>query len=279
MQEQEPRCQDELHNPVVPGTPPMLPPTESPVVLAQMKEMVKQQEALQEQSHQVQSIIQQIREEQSELKQYLEQRWKQQERASKPEKTGTEIISTPACGTQQTAVMPPTAVFSEANEAPCGSQRGTVAEYANIAQQDLQALKDLELNGCHISDGVFRGTPAQLDTSSQQQGITRAEAALLHKAGMGSMLLPSTALPTKVSAELEQQDRKTINTVLVQFVSLVPCPELQTAHKLTRCYMRFQFFDLRPSETPVYMLEQLTSSNEFQVRTLVSTHVVCRGLL
>ena len=235
-----------------------------------MKEMGKQQEALQEQSQQVQSIILQLREEQSELKQYLEERWKQQQ-ASAPAKVDTVAAPAPQSGIQRGFNMPLRATFPESNELPHGEAHGTSAEYANIAQKDLQALKDLDVDGCHISDGVFRGTPAQLDSCSQQQGITRAEAALLHNAGMGSMLLPSTALPTTVSIELEQHDKKPINTVLVQFVSLVPCAELQSTHKLARCYMRFQFFDLKPSETPVYMLEQLGTSIESQVRIVVDT--------
>lgn len=265
MQEKDPDCQGETPRPVVPDAP-VLPPAESPAVLAQMKEMAKQQEALQQQSQQVQIIIQQIREEQSELKQCLEERWKQQQ-ASVQAKADAPPAPTAAGGTQRAVVMLQGVALPDLNEASRGVPHSTTAEYASIAQKDLQALKDLEVDGCHISDGVFRGTPAQLDSCSQQQGITRAEAALLHNAGMGSMLLPSAALPTKVSAELEKSDKKTINTVLVQFVSLQPCPELQSTHKLARCYMRFQFFDLKPSETPVYMLEQLTSSNELQVRS------------
>lgn len=251
-------------------------PSESPMVLAQMKEMFKQQEMLQEQSHQVQSIIQQIREEQSELKQYLEQKWKQQDQV-RDNKTVVQASSSSADATstlpqppfpQQPVPQPPPQQSSNARHLHDLPQPATVAEYTEAAQQDLQALKDLEVNGCHVSDGIFRGTPAQLESDTMQQGITRAEAALLHRAGMGSMLLPNTSLPTKVSVDLERNDARTVNTVLIQFVSIVPCQDLVTDRKLSRCYMRFQFFDLRPSETPVYMLEKLQNPAELRVSTI-----------
>ena len=240
------------------------PQVDSPAVLAQMQAMARQQEALHAQSQQVQELIQQMRLEQSELTKHLEDMRKQA--MQPPVAPGQQQPQAPAQEPNSGYNAAQTA--SEAAREMAATQQigqDVIEQYSRVAQQDLRALQELEYNGCHISDSTFRGTPAQLDPLSHQQGITRAEAALYHASGVGSMLLPTTNLPTQVSLDLEEQDTRTVDNVLVQFLSL--SWSANGPRRLKRCYLRFQFFDLKPSETPVYLLEPLHKSGAHKVRS------------
>lgn len=223
------------------------------MLLQQMLVMARQQEALQQQSRHVQQLLQQMRDEQSMLASRLEDIGKGKWDCSR----GESGVAAPGCSEpvgQGTVIQAPHPGLHHPDE-------DAMSMYTRVAQQDLRALQLLQHNGDHVSDDVFRGTPERhCSTNDTQQGITRAEAALLHQSGGGPSLLPSVAMPAAVALDIEEADSKTVNSIIIQFLSLTPASCLNAPRKMQKCFLRFQFYDFRPTETPVYKLEPVQRS-------------------
>ena len=234
---------------------------EQPVLLQQMLAMARQQESLQQQSQQVQKLLQQMREEQSTLASRLEDISKSSVDHAVPQGT-TQAPAGPCTAPQgaEWGVQAHPGVPSVPGEDPA-------PRYTRLALRDLQALQRLDHNGRHIPDDVFRGTPEQHCISkTNAQGITRAEAAVLHRSCGGTSLLPSLAMPAAVALDIEEKDPLTVNSIMVQFLSLTPASGLNSPRKMRRCFMRFQFYNFRPTETSVYQLEAVQVASAGTVR-------------
>lgn len=229
---------------------------EQPVLLQQMLAMARQQEALQQQSMHVQKLLQQMREEQSTLASRLED-------ISKSSAEGTLVqgnMHAPASGVTAAAGSGNALHANYSDFIVAGEDAST--KYTRLAQRDLKALQLLDHNGMHIADDIFRGTPEQHSaTNNNQHGITRAEAAMLHQSSGGTSFLPSLAMPAAVALDIEEKDPLTVNNIMIQFLSLTPASSLNAPRKMQRCFMRFQFYSFRPTETPVYQLSPVPLSS------------------
>lgn len=233
---------------------------EQPVLLQQMLAMARQQDALQEQSQHVQQLLQQMREEQTTLASRLEDiRKDKHERA-----LGQGAHQAVPSGASAALGIGDSARRDDLGRS--SPEQDAITKYTHVAQQDLRALQLLKNNGAHVTDDVFRGTPEQhYRTNASQTGITRAEAAVLHQSGGGPSLLPSLTMPAAVALDIEEADPQTVNSVIIQFLSVTPACCLNAPRKMKRCFMRFQFYDFRATETPVYTLNPVQHSSAAMV--------------
>lgn len=249
---------------------------EQPVLLQQMLAMARQQKALQQQSMHVQKLLQQMRDEQSMLASRLEDIGKgSAEGILVQDNTHARAAGVAPVAGSETALHANHADLIVAGE-------DVATRYTRLAQRDLKALQLLDHNEMHVTDDVFRGTPEQHSAAkSNQHGITRAEAALLHQSSGGASLLPSLAMPAAVALDIEEKDPLTVNNIMIQFLSLTPASSLNAPRKMQRCFMRFQFYCFRPTETPVYQLTpvQLRPAGTVRQAHCVTTALAARHKL
>jgi hypothetical protein len=204
--------------------------------LSQMNEMVKQQEALNQQNRLLLQTLNDLREDQRCIVSRIDSLPPINPQSANPLLPAAYNLATPS------SPPPPKQAFSVADVPPGG-------------------------DGHHVRDHLHAGAPMTHEDSTITAGASRADLALFHSSGMGPVAPANMAsAPAAPIMGLEQADLQTVSSIIVQFISFAPSNALNIPRALDKVFMRFRFFDFQPTQTCVYLLDSVQRNQIRQVR-------------
>ena len=208
--------------------------------VAQLHEMFKQQQALQQQNRMLYDALNALRQDVSHIGQ----------------------LAPPPASAADSAPLP--ARVDAHSPAP--------GERTHRAEPAMPRTETGPGDGHHVSDAVHGGAPVTHHANAPSSP-SRAERAHLHAAGLDAAAAPGTASGAPTAAPvmgLEERDVLSVSSIILQFVSFAPSNALNVPRALDKVFLRFRFFDFPPTQTPAYLLDKAEVHTTQQVRRCCS---------